>query len=102
MNHCCDCNSDYATPGTCNCFAVGGKRYAGGINEKPFPSIPYVPYTPYPWYPTYPPFTITGGSVAADSTATITFNCEPKIASNTVSIEHCGASWNSLRDWKLS
>lgn len=26
LNHCRDCNSDYATPGTCNCFAPGGKR----------------------------------------------------------------------------
>ena len=27
MNHCFDCNSSYSEPGTCNCFAVGGKRY---------------------------------------------------------------------------
>lgn len=26
MNLCRDCNSEYATPGTCNCFAPGGKR----------------------------------------------------------------------------
>lgn len=26
MNHCHDCNSDYSAPGTCNCFAAGGKR----------------------------------------------------------------------------
>ena len=26
MNHCFDCNSSYAVPGTCNCFAPGGKR----------------------------------------------------------------------------
>lgn len=26
MNHCHDCNSSYVNPGTCNCFAPGGKR----------------------------------------------------------------------------
>jgi len=26
MNHCHDCNSSYSEPGTCNCFAFGGKR----------------------------------------------------------------------------
>ena len=26
MNLCRDCNSEYATPGTCNCYAPGGKR----------------------------------------------------------------------------
>lgn len=26
MNLCLDCNSTYSTPGTCNCFAPGGKR----------------------------------------------------------------------------
>jgi hypothetical protein len=26
MNHCYDCNSGYTQPGTCNCFAAGGKR----------------------------------------------------------------------------
>ena len=26
MSHCHDCNSSYDTPGTCNCFAFGGKR----------------------------------------------------------------------------
>lgn len=26
MNHCHDCNSDYSQPGSCNCFALGGKR----------------------------------------------------------------------------
>jgi hypothetical protein len=55
MNHCRDCNSDYATPGTCNCFAPNGKRAAA----------PYVPYYPYPWQigPTVPwwqePYRIT-------------------------------------------
>jgi hypothetical protein len=26
MNFCMDCYSYYSTPGTCNCFAAGGKR----------------------------------------------------------------------------
>lgn len=29
MNVCYDCNSSYETPGTCNCFAPGGKRAVG-------------------------------------------------------------------------
>lgn len=26
-SHCLDCNSTYTVPGTCNCFAPGGKRW---------------------------------------------------------------------------
>jgi hypothetical protein len=52
VNHCHDCNSDYSTPGTCNCFAPGGKRYAG-TQGGPFAPVPiYVPPiqpTTYPW-----------------------------------------------------
>lgn len=52
MNHCRDCNSDYAMPGTCNCFAVGGKRHVAA------PAPAYVPWAPTisPNYPqtTYP------------------------------------------------
>ena len=42
MNHCHDCNSDYATPGTCNCFAPGGKRATA-------PAPVWSPF--YPWWP---------------------------------------------------
>lgn len=52
MNHCLDCNSTYATPGTCNCFAVGGKRHvapAPSIDWVPAPAVPYIP--PQPWWP---------------------------------------------------
>lgn len=54
MNHCRDCNSDYATPGTCNCFALGGKRYV-----SPAPTItPWVPIYPGTSpYPTWIPYT---------------------------------------------
>lgn len=39
MPHCFDCNSSYETPGTCNCFAVGGKR-APTITVTGTPSVP--------------------------------------------------------------
>jgi hypothetical protein len=54
VNHCFDCNSSYATPGTCNCFAVGGKRYAG----RPItigPAIPWGQWVPMPYMPTPAP-----------------------------------------------
>lgn len=28
MPHCCTCNSTYDMPGTCNCYAAGGRRSA--------------------------------------------------------------------------
>lgn len=71
MNHCRDCNSDYATPGTCNCFAPGGKRHAAPY----VPAWPYgpwwiQPYYPTPYYPQYPQWYTTsgnvGGSLGAD------------------------------------
>lgn len=62
MNHCYDCNSGYTTPGTCNCFAPGGKRYAGTQGGTfapwapgfvPIPVMPLqpmiVPANPFPW-----------------------------------------------------
>lgn len=51
MNHCHDCNSTYAEPGTCNCFAVGGKRHGGGNPwvAPTYPSVPYVPGTDGGW-----------------------------------------------------
>jgi hypothetical protein len=56
MNHCHDCNSTYATPGTCNCFAPGGKRAVLPVNNNTF----VVPYWPAPWtVPVYPVPTIT-------------------------------------------
>ncbi len=63
-NHCHDCNSDYATPGTCNCFAVGGKRYVVPANTLP----------QYPWYPSWYPWTQydTATSPATSGTVTIT------------------------------
>lgn len=76
MNHCRDCNSDYASPGTCNCFAVGGKRYVA-------PVAPYTPWWvyPYTWTPCVPTPTYPiwgGGTISVgdlpNGTATITFN----------------------------
>lgn len=43
MNHCHDCNSDYQTPGTCNCFAPGGKRDPAGVAIAP-PATRTIPY----------------------------------------------------------
>lgn len=62
MNHCHDCNSDYTTPGTCNCFAPGGKRYAApaptlappALPPNPWPVVPV--WTPAPWWGVTPPF----------------------------------------------
>lgn len=82
MNQCHDCNSSYATPGTCNCFAVGGKRYAG---DAPLltPCVPYVQFDPplsTQWVP-YDPRTritwttapaITGTGETATVTLTVT------------------------------
>lgn len=78
MNHCRDCNSDYATPGTCNCFAVGGKRHSAGTPVQPG----WYPYTP--WYPNYVPIllytqpywggtSITGNLPESSDSTTITF-----------------------------
>lgn len=50
MNHCHDCNSDYQTPGTCNCFAPGGKRWVAPCQ----PYVPMVPLIPVPTMPVYP------------------------------------------------
>ena len=64
MNLCRDCNSEYAAPGTCNCFAVGGKRY----NAPYVPWQQVYPYSPplYPSvYPYTPTWTITGDTAGA-------------------------------------
>ncbi len=56
MNHCFDCNSDYATPGSCNCFAPGGKRFEVDALDR-------VPSEPTYWIVTgdavVNPFTVT-------------------------------------------
>jgi hypothetical protein len=52
MNHCHDCNSSYAVPGTCNCFATGGKRAPVEVSPDPYPWMqPTYPPTPWtaPW-----------------------------------------------------
>ena len=57
VNHCLDCNSTYTQPGTCNCFAPGGKRaltvgpwLPGPVTAPPPPPPPatgtYVPDLP--------------------------------------------------------
>jgi hypothetical protein len=87
MNHCRDCNSDYATPGTCNCFAPGGKRSAAP------PSVPWYPYSPWypPYYPSYPWWggTITVGDFPGSSTATITVGnvADLNVSGSSVSLE---------------
>ena len=72
MNHCHDCNSDYATPGTCNCFAVGGRRYVAPDNTwVPVPYVPYIPpVTPWPTGPIwwYVPTTTTGITTSCGTT----------------------------------
>jgi hypothetical protein len=49
MNLCMDCHSYYSTPGTCNCFAPGGKRathlYMTGNTETLCPSCGQAPCT---------------------------------------------------------
>lgn len=80
MNHCHDCNSDYARPGSCNCFAPGGKRYAapmtipGGVQPyvppAPYPTPITIPPTPVPWTP---PWSV-GTWIMTDETPTsVTF-----------------------------
>lgn len=79
MNHCHNCNSDYAAPGTCNCFAVGGKRHVAPDNTF-VPYVPHVPQpTPWPWYPGtiptgpiwwYTPSTKTGTTITYSSGTT--------------------------------
>lgn len=55
MNICLDCNSAYREPGTCNCYAPGGKRaqkQVGGNTDKitirtvPEPAKPEVTWVP--------------------------------------------------------
>lgn len=47
MNFCCDCNSLYTQPGTCNCYAPDGKRAATPLKIVPpepewtHPILPY-------------------------------------------------------------
>jgi hypothetical protein len=59
VNYCYDCNSGYSKPGTCNCFAPGGKREprvvsstSPWVTPEVWPQAPYVP-------PPLPPVTIT-------------------------------------------
>jgi len=93
MNHCRDCNSDYATPGTCNCFAVGGKRYAAPITG---PWYPYSPWWVQPYYPTYPYWggtTTIGGSLSgtAIAGADVAWN---GITGSTISADQVSAGWS--------
>lgn len=95
MNHCRDCNSDYSSPGTCNCFAVGGKRYA-----RAYPYTPWYPWqtVPYPYYGPYwvspTTTTITVGDTISGTTATYDGvgggSCGP-ITSGFVSLENAMA-----------
>lgn len=74
MNHCRDCNSDYTQPGTCNCFAVGGKRYSAPVGlpyTQPWYPWTITPYAPYDPYRPYWGGTITIGDVPG-GTATVT------------------------------
>jgi hypothetical protein len=75
MNHCRDCNSDYTTPGTCNCFAPGGKRSAAPayVPYTPWTYVPY-PYTPYPWTITTTPPTGTTITYATGDGAYVSNN----------------------------
>lgn len=78
MNHCRDCNSDYAAPGTCNCFAPGGKRHAAPTltpwtpiypGTYPYP-IWVVPYWERPYTPMWQqPYTLTTTATNASDVA---------------------------------
>lgn len=87
MNHCRDCNSDYEKPGTCNCFAPGGKRCAAPAY------VPWYPYSPWwvqPYYPSYPYYggKISVGDFPGTGTTTITIsNADLPTTGSSVSIE---------------
>lgn len=50
MNLCHDCNSSYATPGSCNCFAPGGKRApTPAVNRHGTIDGGAITVTPPPW-----------------------------------------------------
>lgn len=83
MNHCRDCNSDYATPGTCNCFAVGGKRHVA-------PFVPHIPWYPWQTYPYYGPYWWYAPNVT-----TIAPNTSGTITSGDVIVGSCTASYNA-------
>jgi hypothetical protein len=59
MNLCRNCNSEYAQPGTCNCFAPGGLRFV------PPPAPVFVPWVrPAPVFaPWFQPTPTTGTPV---------------------------------------
>jgi hypothetical protein len=45
MNFCIDCNSLYSRPGTCNCWAPGGKRDPARLVPAA-PATGTIPYAP--------------------------------------------------------
>lgn len=95
MNHCLDCNSMYATPGSCNCFAPGGKRaafqpYAPTVAPTVVPIttpgvLPHdgtgAPYPGWVW------ISEAGGGREAMSTPTVTITSQWEEAIARASIE---------------
>jgi hypothetical protein len=76
MNFCTKCQSIYAQPGTCNCYAPAqaAPQPYPGTTTVPFPSIPWTP--PYsPWWGIYPPYSVptVWGSLGNDTTITTTW-----------------------------
>lgn len=63
MNICLDCNSMYREPGTCNCYAPGGKRAPKGQggNTGTITIKPEIAWEPLPW-----PGDSTGWTVKAE------------------------------------